>query len=106
PPSVLAGVTVVPSYWIVPARCFLYRDGRTPAPWVTRATNMFTDFKIGEKRYAFPLAAGMHEALKSRGVPVPDAIVPIPLSPEKIAKGELNRTSALADELSALMSVP
>lgn len=102
PPPPLRGLSVVPAYWIVPTRCYLYYGGRPPAPWVSRITNMFSAFKVGEKRYAFPLAAGIHEALKSRGEADFDAIVPIPLSPEKAAAGELDRTGLLSAELTRM----
>jgi predicted amidophosphoribosyltransferase len=64
---------------------------------------MFAAFKIGEKRFAHPLAAGIAAALQARGEPGFDAIVPIPLSPDKAAAGELDRTRALGGELSNLV---
>ena len=102
PPAALRGMTVVPAYWIIPPRCYLYYHGRAPAPWITRVTQMFSAYKVGEARYAFPLAAGIDAALTARGEAGFDAIVPIPLSPEKIAAGELDRTATLAAELSRL----
>lgn len=106
PPTSLHQVMVIPAYWIIPARCFLYYGARTPAPWVRRVTDMFQAFKIGEARYAHPLALGIDAALRARQVGNFDAIVPVPLSPEKIANGELNRTAALAQELSPLINAP
>lgn len=102
-PPALRGATVVPAYWLIPPRCFLYYNGRQPAPWVRRTTEMFQAFKVGEKRYAYPLAAGIHAALASRRLRDFEAIVSIPLSPEKAAAGELDRTAALAGELARLM---
>ena len=105
-PAALRGIEVVPAYWITPARCFLYYHSRQPAPWVRSATEMFGSFKVGEKRYAYPLAAGIAAAFTARNLGGFDAIVPVPLSPEKIAAGELDRTSALADELALLIQSP
>ena len=102
-PPGLRDVAVVPAYWIIPPRCFLYYNGRQPAPWVRRVTDMFRDFKVGEKRYAYPFAAGMTAALRARGEVDFDAIVPIPLSPEKAKAGELDRTGVLAAELGRLI---
>ncbi len=107
PPAALRGATVVAAYWIIPVRCYLYHaNERPPAPWNRRVTQMLGEFKVGERRYAYPLAAGIDAALRARGETGFDAIVPIPLSPEKAAAGELNRTSALASELSRLVGAP
>lgn len=105
-PAALRGLTVVPAYWSVPPRCYLYYGGRQVAPWNRRVTDMFSAFKIGEGRFAYPFAAGINEALRSRGEQGFDAIVPIPLSPEKAEAGELDRTAAIAGELSKLNGVP
>lgn len=103
PPPELRGNVVVPAYWAIPSRCFLYYAGRQPTPWVRRSTEMFAAFKVGEAAYAHPLALGMKQALDARGETGFDAVVPIPLSPEKAANGELDRTGALADELVRMM---
>jgi hypothetical protein len=105
-PAALRGIRTVPAYWIIPPRCFLYYNGRRPAPWVQRSTDWFAAFKIGEQRYAFPLAAGIRAALKSRSERRFEAIIPIPLSPDKSEAGELHRTGALAGELSRLTGTP
>jgi predicted amidophosphoribosyltransferase len=105
PPGALRGEKVVPAYWTIPNRCYLYYGARAPAPWNRRVTDMFAAFKVGESRYAFPLAAGIASALDARGLTGFDAIVPIPLSPEKAASGELDRTAALSAELSRLTGV-
>jgi hypothetical protein len=105
PPSrVPPGLTAfVPAYWVVPPRSIA--SGRqTPA--VRKTTELFMRFKTGQKRLAFPLALGMYTCLKARNFPRVDALVPIPLSPDKEARGELNRTLALAKELELLMDVP
>ena len=106
PPASIRNVTAAPGYWIIPPRCFLYYNGRQPAPWIRRATDMFAAFKVGEKRYAFPFAAGIHAALKERGEDGFEAIVPIPLSPEKADARELDRAATLAAELGRLVGVP
>jgi predicted amidophosphoribosyltransferase len=67
---------------------------------------MFGDFKIGEERYAYPLARGIWEALCRRSEIEFDAIIPIPLSPDKAEAAELNRTLALARELERLCGAP
>lgn len=99
----LRGNVVVPAYWAIPNRCFLYYDGRQPTPWVRRSTEMFAAFKVGEAAYAYPLALGMKQALDARDETEFDAVVPIPLSPEKAANGELDRTGALANGLVRMM---
>ena len=103
PPSVLKDVTVVPAYWIIPARCFLYYKKRKPAPWNRRVTEMFSAFKVGEKHYGYPLAAGIKCALQNRNLSGFDAIIPIPLSPEKAEAGELDRTTTLSKNLGQLI---
>ena len=105
-PGALRGEVVIPAYWTIPNRCYLYTGRRTPAPWHKRITAIFGAFKIGERRFAYPLAAGIAAALKKRCQENFDAIVPIPLSPEKAAKGELNRTAILAYELSCSINAP
>lgn len=102
-PNALRGVNVVPAYWAIPARCYLYYGDRNPAPWIRRLTDMFAAFKVGEERFAHPLAAGMAAALEAKNEGSFDAIVPIPLSPDKAAARELDRTGVLASELSTLL---
>lgn len=96
---------VVPAYWITPTRCYVPREGKTLASWVDRTTYIFMEFKFGEKRYSYPLARGIYEALRRRGELEFDAIVPIPLSPDKLKADELHRTRALALELGKLLGV-
>jgi len=67
---------------------------------------MFRAFKVGEARYAFPLAAGIAESLRAQCKEGFDAIVPVPLSPDKALAGEMDRTAQLATELSRLIGVP
>jgi predicted amidophosphoribosyltransferase len=64
---------------------------------------MFGEFKLGERDYAYPLALGMFSALTICGELEFDAIIPIPLSPDKHAAGELHRTKALSQELARLL---
>ncbi len=94
-----------PAYWVIPNRSFLYRGGRTIRRGIRRSSELFSRFKTGEAALAFPLALGMHRALaKARRLDF-DAIVPVPLSPEKTERGELHCTLALSKELRRLMSV-
>lgn len=96
----------VPAYWVVPNRSFLFFRGRTIRRTVRRSSEMFMRFKMGEANLAFPLALGMHTALTRADAADADVIVPVPLSPDKAKRGELNRTLALAKELNRLTSVP
>ena len=104
-PTTLRGTTAVPAYWIIPRRCYLYYNARTPAPWITRVTQMFNSFKVGEVNYSYPFAAGIQAALYARNLAGFDAIIPIPLSPEKAAAGELDRTAILSNKLGTLMGI-
>jgi predicted amidophosphoribosyltransferase len=98
---------IVPAYWIIPRRCYLFAEHKKPTFAVHRASHMFGEFKVGEKRYTYPLARGMYEALRNAGqLDNFDAIVPVPLSPDKQAAGELHRTLALSNELSRLLATP
>lgn len=99
-------VSVVPAYWIIPHRCYVYREGKTIAEQTDRITHMFGNFKLGEQRYAFPFALGMYQALRRSQHLNFDAIVPVPLSPEKREAGELHRTLHLARELSRMLRAP
>ena len=67
---------------------------------------MFYRFKTGQGRLGFPLALGLYHALKDRDLLDVDAVVPVPLSPDKASAGELHRTLKLAKELSRLAGVP
>lgn len=97
---------IAPAYWIVPTRCYVPREGKRLAAWTAKTTHMFVEFKLGERNYAYPLALGMYQALRRRDALEFDAIVPIPLSPDKATAGELHRTLALARELGRLLGVP
>lgn len=107
-PERLSGrfLAYVPAYWIIPSRCYIYREGKTPKQVVYRATHMFGNFKVGERGYAYPLALGIYRSLLARELVRFDAIVPIPLSPDKAEAGEEHRTRNLARELSRLLGAP
>ena len=92
---------VVPGHWIVPSRCY---ESRIRAE-VKDLTRRFTEFKWGEMAYAFPFALSIFEQLRRRDLLKFDYVVPIPLSPDKAAKGEKHRTRELARELSRLLAV-
>jgi hypothetical protein len=94
----------IPAYWVIPSRCFLFRTGEPIAEGVRQSSDLFYRFKAGEGALAYPLARGVYEALRRQNRLDFDAVIPIPLSPDK--NGELNRTLSLAHELSRLLGVP
>ena len=96
----------VPAYWVIPGRNFIYQRGDRFRTEVRRTNELFRRFKTGEKRLAFPLALGMREALAEQDLTECDAIVPVPLSPDKEAAAEIHRTSLLAGELARLLGCP
>lgn len=103
-PGRLEGIdNYVPAYWVVPAMCYFFRNGWKVADDVSRGSRMFYSFKAGEKAFAYPLARGLYEALRTRGELQFNVIVPIPLSPDKLASGELHRTRELSRELGRLL---
>jgi predicted amidophosphoribosyltransferase len=63
-------------------------------------------FKTGEKELAYPLALGIHLRLEEMKINRFDAIVPVPLSPDKAAAREIHRTRLLANELAKLRGLP
>jgi competence protein ComFC len=69
-------------------------------------TELFYSFKAGERALAYPFARSISQVLQKRRFPGFDCIVPIPLSPDKIRKGELHRTRELARELGQQLNVP
>src|SRR6266404_1008690 len=89
-----------PAYWVIPSRCYL--RGRVRLG-IRHTSELFYRFKVGEDGLAYPLALGMFEALRRRNLLAFDGVVPIPLSPEKAERDELNRTRLLACELSRLL---
>jgi predicted amidophosphoribosyltransferase len=100
-PSALNGFA--PAYWVVPSRCYLHQEGRRIHPSVERTSELFYRFKSGEQNLAYPLALGIYHALRKRRLLEFDCLVPIPLSPDKAANGEIHRTRLLAEELGPLL---
>ena len=92
---------VVAAHWIVPSRCYETRIRSE----VRDLTRRFTEFKLGEMAYAFPFALSIFEQLRQRERLDFDYVVPIPLSPEKVARGEKHRTRHLGRELARLLAV-
>ena len=91
------------AYWAIPSRCYL--SGISMA--VHRTTQLLSAYKTGNGNLAFPIALGMMEVLHDMDLVLDyDCIVPIPLSPDKIANGEINRTLLISRELSRLLNVP
>jgi predicted amidophosphoribosyltransferase len=85
---------------VIPSRCYLRAGLRRG---VRHTSELFYRFKLGEEALAYPLALGVFEALRRRGLVEFDAVIPIPLSPDKIRRGELHRTRSLATELAQLL---
>jgi hypothetical protein len=95
-----------PAFWVIPSRSFLYQESRPIRPGVRRTSELFMRFKTGDENLAYPLALGMQRALAKAHRLDFDAVVPVPLSPEKAKNGEFNRTRALAKELALLLGAP
>lgn len=94
-----------PAYWAIPPRCYLRGD--VIASHVHRTSQILRAFKTGNGNLAYPFAKGIFEGFHECGASFDfDAIVPIPLSPDKLAKGEIHRTKLLSDELAKLSGVP
>lgn len=94
-----------PAYWAIPPRCYLRGD--VIASHVHETSQILRAFKTGNGNLAYPFAKGIFEAVHECGASFDfDAIVPIPLSPDKLTKGEIHRTKLLADELKKLSGVP
>lgn len=96
----------VPAYWVIPPRNFIFMSGNHLKTEHRRTDELFRRFKTGERNLAFPLALGMREALAERDLGEFDAVIPIPLSPDKESAGEINRTRLLARELARLLGTP
>jgi len=91
-----------PAFWVIPSRCYLYREG-TITDRVRRTSSIFYRFKVGEEELAYPLARAIYATLTKRRAVDFDAVVPIPLSPDKEAQGEIHRTRLLGKELARLL---
>jgi predicted amidophosphoribosyltransferase len=98
---------VVSAYWVIPSRCYLHAEHKPVQVGVRRASEQFYRFKTGDQNLAYPLALGIFEALQARHLLEQDfdAVVPIPLSPDKESRHEINRTRLLARELALLLDV-
>jgi hypothetical protein len=93
----------VPAYWVIPPRNFIHQSGERLKTDYQQTNELFRRFKTGEQKLAFPLALGIHEALAERNLGGFEAVVSVPLSPDKEQAGEINRTRLLARELSRLL---
>lgn len=95
----------IPAYWAIPPRCYL--SPGTIRLSIQQASQILKAFKMGNQNLAYPLARAIFEAIHEYGlVPDFDCIVPIPLSPDKAAWGEIHRTRLLAQELSESFGIP
>jgi predicted amidophosphoribosyltransferase len=81
----------------------LFYTAATIAPPIKKTSEMFKRFKVGEKALAYPLALAIYTALGKRDLLDFDAVVPIPLSPDKEQAKEMHRTRLLATELASLL---
>lgn len=92
-----------PGLWVIPSRCYWRHSEISDA--IHRGSHLFYRFKAGRSSLAFPLALAMYEALKEQQALPVDCVVPIPLSPDKQSRGQLNRTGILAQQLASLLGV-
>jgi hypothetical protein len=93
------------AYWAVPPLSILSRYDVLPG--IRHTSDLFKSFKAGNANLAYPFALGMREAMRRRDVDSDfDALIPIPLSPDKAANGEIHRTRLLATELGTLLEAP
>lgn len=95
-----------PAYWVVANRSWAWNNSARLRSGVRATTNLFYRFKTGEAALAYPLAKGMVQALAQRGALEAGAIIPIALSPDKVAAGEIHRTKLLSQSLSRQLQVP
>src|SRR5215207_9658768 len=93
-----------PGVWVIPTRCY-WRQAEI-SEQIRRGSELFYRFKTGHTSSALPLALAMYAALKQQQTFRFDCIVPIPLSPDKKATGQIDRTRILAEELATLIRVP
>jgi hypothetical protein len=102
----LAVTELSAGFWTVPPRSFLVNQPSTVVAESKLATALLRTFKSGEAGLAYTFAAAVHEALQASPEQRFDALVPIPLSPEKAEAQELHRARALAVQLSFLLKTP
>ncbi|MBM7804202.1 putative amidophosphoribosyltransferase [Geodermatophilus bullaregiensis] len=95
-----------PAYWVIANRSYGWNNSYRLRPGIHATNRMFYRFKTGEAALAYPLAKGIVAALAKQRLLEADAIVPVPLSPEKIASGEIHRTLLLSRSLGRLIQVP
>jgi predicted amidophosphoribosyltransferase len=94
----------IPAYWAIPPRCYL--ASADIRPQIHQLTHIIKAFKTGNNKLTYPLARAIFEAVQAWGQePDFDCVVPIPLSPDKAAKGEIHRTRLLAQELAELFGI-
>ena len=101
------GIVFRAGVWVIPSRC--YRRMHTIPRGVHDTSNLFYRFKVGDDNVAFPLAGFIDRAIRCDGrieLDSIEAIVPVPLSPDKARLGEVHRTRALASRLSELTGIP
>jgi len=97
--------TFVPAYWAIPPRCYVSSTAIRSS--IHQVTQIIKAFKTGNPKLAYPLGRAIFEAIHEWGVvPDFDCVVPIPLSPDKAAKGEIHRTRLIAQEMSELFGIP
>lgn len=96
---------VVSAYWVIPRRCYIHQEQKSVRPAVRQTSEQFYRFKVGEESLAYPLALGVFNALRRQGLVEFDAVVPIPLSPDKERLHEIHRTRLLARELARLLGL-
>jgi hypothetical protein len=107
PPRVGSEVSdVVSAYWVIPRRCYTHQEQKILRSGVRQTSEQFYRFKVGEEALAYPLALGIFDALRRQGLVEFDAVVPIPLSPDKERMNEIHRTRLLARELARLLGLP
>ena len=81
--------------------------GRVPASdALHRETRRFYAFKDGDLAQAPVYAGRIAAALRAAGTKAFDAVVPVPLSPDRAAAGAPHRTLALARALSRALGAP
>lgn len=91
---------------MIATRSAAWCAGPQVKPAIRKASEVFTSFKIGNANLAYRLALGIAEQLDRQGLGGFDAIVPVPLSPEKAANREIHRTRLVATELTSLIGAP
>jgi predicted amidophosphoribosyltransferase len=93
------------AYWIVPRQAHWLSETSS----THRISSMFYAFKAGYMKYALMFATGIELAIRRhpsmKGIAF-DAILSVPLSPEKKENGEPDRVSEICKILSGKLGVP